>query len=94
MIVGGVVGVAIVRCVGILKWKEGDDVIITGMWTLVVVGSMMIGGEGFGGVIEGTNEVGGVVEGWVEWIGNSEGVGGFLMLVMGVVIRLGIGWCL
>ncbi len=38
MILAGLVGVAILSCAGIFKWKEADDVIITGMRMMALVG--------------------------------------------------------
>lgn len=91
MILAGLVGVAILSCAGIFKWKEADDVIISGMRMMALVGFIMISAQGFAAVIEATNQVPALVEASVEWIGNSQGLAAFLMLLIGLIITLGIG---
>ena len=91
MILAGLVGVAILSCAGIFKWKEADDVIITGMRMMALVGFIMIAAQGFASVIEATNQVPALVNASVEWIGNSKGLAAFLMLLVGLLITLGIG---
>ena len=91
MILAGLIGVAILSFAGIFKWKEADDVIITGMRMMALVGFIMIAAQGFASVIEATNQVPAVVEASVQWIGNSKGLAAFLMLLVGLLITLGIG---
>ena len=91
MILAGLVGVAILSCAGIFKWKEADDVIITGMRMMALVGFIMIAAQGFASVIEATNQVPTLVEASVKWIGDSQGLAAFWMLLIGLLITLGIG---
>ena len=91
MIVAGLVGVAILSCAGIFKWKEADDVIITGMRMMALVGFTMIAAQGFAAVIEATNQVPALVQASVEWIGQSKALAAFLMLLIGLLVTLGIG---
>lgn len=91
MILAGLVGVAILSCAGIFKWKEADDVIISGMRMMALIGFIMIAAQGFAAVIEATNQVPALVEASVEWIGNSKALAAFLMLLIGLLITLGIG---
>ena len=91
MILAGLVGVAILSCAGIFKWKEADDVIITGMRMMALVGFIMIAAQGFAAVIEATGQVPTLVEASVQWIGDSKALAAFLMLVIGLLITLGIG---
>ena len=42
MILAGLVGVAILSCAGIFKWNEADDVIVSGMRMMALVGFIMI----------------------------------------------------
>ena len=91
MILAGLIGVAILSFAGIFKWKEADDVIITGMRMMALVGFIMIAAQGFASVIEETNQVPALVEASVQWIGNSKGLAAFLMLLVGLLITLGIG---
>lgn len=91
MILAGLVGVAILSCAGIFKWKEADDVIITGMRMMALIGFIMIAAQGFAAVIEATNQVPALVEASVQWIGDSKGLAAFLMLLIGLLVTLGIG---
>lgn len=91
MILAGLVGVAILSCAGIFKWKEADDVIISGMRMMALVGFIMISAQGFASVIEATNQVPALVEASVQWIGNSQALAAFWMLLIGLLITLGIG---
>ncbi|OTG67198.1 Na+/H+ antiporter family protein [Acinetobacter silvestris] len=91
MILAGLVGVAILSCAGIFKWKEADDVIITGMRMMALVGFIMIAAQGFAAVIEATNQVPALVEASVHLIGDSKALAAFLMLLIGLLITLGIG---
>jgi putative amino acid transporter len=91
MILAGLVGVAILSCAGIFKWKEADDVIITGMRMMALVGFIMIAAQGFASVIEATNQVHALVNASIEWIGDSKALAAFLMLLVGLLITLGIG---
>ncbi|ENV45589.1 Na+/H+ antiporter family protein [Acinetobacter schindleri] len=91
MILAGLVGVAILSCAGIFKWKEADDVIITGMRMMALVGFIMIAAQGFASVIEATNQVPALVQASVEWIGQSKAFAAFLMLLIGLLVTLGIG---
>ena len=91
MILAGLVGVAILSCAGIFKWKEADDVIITGMRMMALVGFIMIAAQGFAAVIGATGQVPTLVEASVAWIGDSQGWAAFWMLIIGLLITLGIG---
>lgn len=91
MILAGLVGVAVLSCAGIFKWKEADDVIVSGMRMMALVGFIMISAQGFAAVIEATNQVPVLVQASIEWIGNSKGLAAFLMLLVGLLITLGIG---
>lgn len=91
MILAGLVGVAILSCAGIFKWNEADDVIVSGMRMMALVGFIMISAQGFASVIEATNQVPTLVAASVEWIGNSKGLAAILMLLIGLLITLGIG---
>ena len=91
MILAGLVGVAVLSCAGIFKWNEADDVIITGMRMMALVGFIMISAQGFAAVIEATNQVPALVDASVEWIGDSKALAAFLMLLIGLLITLGIG---
>lgn len=91
MILAGLVGVAILSCAGIFSWREADDVIVAGMRMMALVGFIMIAAQGFAAVIEATKQVPALVEASVQWIGDSQAMAAFLMLLIGLLITLGIG---
>lgn len=91
MILAGLVGVSILSFAGIFKWKEADDVIVSGMRMMALVGFIMISAQGFAAVIEATNQVSALVEATVHWIGNSQALAAFMMLLIGLLVTLGIG---
>ncbi|RKG31323.1 Na+/H+ antiporter family protein [Acinetobacter tianfuensis] len=91
MILAGLVGVGILSFAGIFKWKEADDVIITGMRMMALVGFIMIAAQGFASVISATEQIPALVEASVQWIGDSKGWAAFWMLLIGLLITLGIG---
>lgn len=91
MILAGLIGVAILSCAGIFKWQEADDVIISGMRMMALVGFIMIAAQGFAAVIEATNQVPALVAASAEWIGNNKALAAILMLIIGLLITLGIG---
>ncbi|MDR7018012.1 Na+/H+ antiporter NhaC family protein [Acinetobacter sp. 3657] len=91
MIVAGLVGVAILSCAGIFKWKEADDVIVSGMRMMALVGFTMIAAQGFAAVIEATNQVPDLVKATAGWIGDSKALAALVMLLVGLLITLGIG---
>ncbi|TCM71070.1 hypothetical protein EC844_101352 [Acinetobacter calcoaceticus] len=91
MILAGLVGVAVLSCAGIFKWREADDVIVSGMRMMALVGFIMISAQGFAAVIDATHQVPNLVQASVEWIGDSKGLAAFLMLLIGLLITLGIG---
>ena len=73
------------------RGEASDDVIITGMRMMALVGFIMIAAQGFAAVIEATNQVPTLVEASVNWIGDSQALAAFLMLLIGLLITLGIG---
>lgn len=91
MILAGLVGVAMLSCAGIFSWREADDVIVAGMRMMALVGFIMIAAQGFAAVIEATKQVPALVEASVKWIGDSQSLAAFLMLIIGLLITLGIG---
>ncbi len=91
MVLAGLVGVSILGVSGIFKWKEADDVIVSGMRMMALVGFIMISAQGFAAVINATGQVSPLVEAAVQLIGDNKGLAAFVMLLVGLLITLGIG---
>ncbi len=91
MVLAGLVGVSILSVSGIFKWKEADDVIVSGMRMMALVGFIMISAQGFAAVINATGQVSPLVEAAVQLIGDNKGLAAFVMLLVGLLITLGIG---
>lgn len=91
MILGGLVGFAVLSTAGIFKWQEADDVFVAGMRMMALVGFIMIAASGFAAVMTATGQVDALVHGVVDAIGDHKHVAAFLMLLVGMFVTIGIG---
>lgn len=91
MVLGGLVGFALLSLSGVFRWREQDDIFTEGMRMMTLVGFIMITASGFAGVMQATGEVPMLVESSVELIGNNKGLAALIMLLVGLFITLGIG---
>jgi predicted histidine transporter YuiF (NhaC family) len=91
MILGGLVGFAVLSAAGIFKWQEADDVFVAGMRMMALVGFIMIAAAGFASVMTATGQVDSLVGSVVHLIGDSKGLAALLMLLVGLFVTLGIG---
>lgn len=91
MILGGLVGFAVLSAAGIFKWQEADDVFVAGMRMMALVGFIMIAAAGFASVMTATGQVDSLVSSVVHLIGDSKGLAALLMLLVGLFVTLGIG---
>jgi predicted histidine transporter YuiF (NhaC family) len=85
MILGGLVGFAVLSASGIFKWQDADDVFVQGMRMMALVGFIMISAAGFASVMTHTGDINSLVKSVVSIIGDNHALAAFLMLV--------IGWC-
>ncbi|WP_289628354.1 Na+/H+ antiporter NhaC family protein, partial [Escherichia coli] len=69
MILGGLVGFAVLSTAGIFKWQDADDVFVQGMRMMALVGFIMISAAGFASVMTHTGDINQLVKGVVEIIG-------------------------
>ncbi|MFB2539622.1 MULTISPECIES: Na+/H+ antiporter family protein [unclassified Acinetobacter] len=91
MALGGLVGFAILSFAGIFKWKQSDDVFMQGMRMMALIGFIMIAASGFAAVMKATGQVDTLVSTVAAMIGGSQGMGAFLMLLVGLLVTMGIG---
>ncbi|WP_136254317.1 Na+/H+ antiporter family protein [Onishia niordana] len=91
MVLGGLVGFALLSVGGIFKWREADDLFTSGMRMMALIGFIMISASGFAAVMEATGEVDSLVQSSFDMIGDNKGLAALLMLVVGLFITLGIG---
>ncbi|MGE8539776.1 Na+/H+ antiporter family protein [Acinetobacter sp. ANC 3813] len=91
MILGGLVGFAVLSGAGIFKWQEADDVFVQGMRMMALVGFIMISAAGFASVMTQTGDINHLVNGVVHLIGDNHALAAFLMLFIGLFVTIGIG---
>ena len=91
MILGGLVGFAVLSAAGIFKWQEADDVFVQGMRMMALVGFIMISAAGFASVMTHTGDINQLVNGVVHTIGDNKALAAFLMLFIGLFVTIGIG---
>lgn len=91
MILGGLVGFAVLSTAGIFKWQEADDVFVQGMRMMALVGFIMISAAGFASVMTQTGDINNLVNGVVHLIGDNQALAAFLMLFIGLFVTIGIG---
>ncbi|MCH7335401.1 Na+/H+ antiporter family protein [Acinetobacter sp. NIPH 2699] len=91
MILGGLVGFAVLSTSGIFKWQDADDVFVQGMRMMALVGFIMISAAGFASVMTHTGDINQLVNGVVHVIGDNHALAAFLMLFIGLFVTIGIG---
>ena len=91
MIIGSLVGIAILYVTGALKAKEADEVLSDGMRMMAFVGFVMIAANGFSAVINATGDVEPLVEGAMNVFGGNVSIAVLAMLIIGLIVTMGIG---
>lgn len=91
MVLGGILGFAILSVSGVFRWREQDDIFTEGMRMLALVGFIMIAASGFAGVMQASGEVETLVQSSVDVIGDNRGLAALIMLLVGLFITMGIG---
>ncbi|WP_435103567.1 Na+/H+ antiporter family protein [Arhodomonas sp. AD133] len=91
MVLGGILGFAILSVSGVFHWREQDDVFTEGMRMMALVGFIMITASGFANVMQETGSIETLVESSVAIIGDNRGLAALIMLLVGLFITMGIG---
>lgn len=91
MLLGGLVGFAMLSLGGFFRWNEVDDVFVLGLRMMALIGFIMVTAQGFAAVMQATGEVPALVEGSAALIGDSKAMAAFVLLAVGLLITMGIG---
>lgn len=91
MLLGGLVGFALLSTGGFFSWNEIDDVFVRGLRMMALIGFIMVTAQGFAAVMQATGEVPAMVRSSAELIGESKGMAAFVLLAVGLLITMGIG---
>ncbi len=91
MILGGLVGFAILSLGGLFKWNEADDLFTSGMRMMALIGFIMISAAGFASVMKATGDIQTLVDASFHIIGDNKPLAALVMLMVGLFITLGIG---
>lgn len=88
---GAIAGLIVMLVFGAFKWKELDDMLSGGIGLMGFIAFVMLVASGYGAVIRATGGVETLVEAAAEMMGGSKVIAGFLMLLIGLIITMGIG---
>lgn len=91
MVLGGLLGFALLSMNGLFKWKDQDDVFTQGMRLMALIGFIMIAASGFAGVMKASGAIPELVAGSGELIGDNPALAALVMLLVGLFITMGIG---
>lgn len=91
MIIGSLVGIAVLYVTGALHVKEADRVLTDGMRMMAFVGFVMISANGFSAVLTATGDVAPLVASAMDMFNGNVSVAVFVMLIVGLIVTIGIG---
>lgn len=91
LLIGAMVGFAVFMALGVVRWKEADNVFNDGIKMMAMIGFIMIAAQGFAEVMKETKQIQPLVEASAALFGNSKGMAAFAMLVVGLLVTMGIG---
>lgn len=91
LLVGALVGLAILLLTGAVKWNNADDVFSAGMRMMALIGFIMITAQGFAAVMTETGEVESLVDTVASVFGENQAAAAAAMLFVGLVVTMGIG---
>ncbi len=91
LLIGAMVGFAVFMALGVVRWKEADNVFNDGIKMMTMIGFIMIAAQGFAEVMKETKQIQPLVEASAALFGNSKGMAALAMLVVGLLVTMGIG---
>lgn len=91
MIIGAVVGIAILYVSRSVRWNEADALLTEGMKMMAFIGFVMLSAFGFADVLKETGDVDTLVQQSAQMIGGSQALAALLMLIVGLLVTMGIG---
>ena len=91
LLIGALVGLAILLLTGAVEWNKADDVFNSGMRMMALIGFIMITAQGFAAVLEATGEVETLVNSAANLFTDNKAAVAAVMLLVGLVVTMGIG---
>lgn len=91
LLVGALVGLAILLLTGAVEWNKADDVFSSGMKMMALIGFIMITAQGFAAVMTETGEVETLVDTVASVFGDNQAAAAAAMLFVGLIVTMGIG---
>lgn len=91
MIVGGLLGFMVFTALGVIKWKDTQDVFTKGVHMMAMIGFIMISAAGFAAVMKATGGVETLVVSITNIIGDNKPLAALFMLIVGLFVTMGIG---
>lgn len=91
LLIGGMVGFAILSFAGIFRWREQDDVFTEGLRMMAQVAVIITLASGFAGLLSATGEMQPLVAASAAFIGDNKALGAAIMLLVGLFITIGFG---
>ncbi|WP_199445862.1 Na+/H+ antiporter family protein [Auritidibacter sp. NML120636] len=91
LLVGALLGLAIILASGAVKWNEADNVFNQGMRMMAMIGFTMITAQGFAAVMAESGAIEPLVAGTQELVGDQKALAALAMLMVGLVVTMGIG---
>src|SRR5699024_6697344 len=89
LLVGALIGLAILLLTGAVEWKKADDVFSSGMKMMALIGFIMITAQGFAAVMTETGEVEALVDDVTSIFGDNQAAAAAAMLIAGLVVTMG-----
>ncbi len=88
---GALFAVVLLIAFHVVKFKDFDELAISGMMRMAYVTFVLMAGSGYATVSKGVGDVEGLVSNTVSLLGGSKAMGAFVMLMLGLVVTMGIG---
>ncbi len=88
---GSIVAILLICLFRVVRFKDLSDLADKGFLSVALVSFIMMGGAGFANISKTVGNVPGLVEATVSIMGGSKLAGGFVMLLLGLLVTMGIG---
>ncbi|APT92987.1 sodium:proton antiporter [Corynebacterium phocae] len=91
LLVGALIGLAILLVTGAVNFRNADDIFSQGMKMMALIGFIMITAQGFAAVMSATGEVESLVTTAGDVFGDNKFAAAGAMLLVGLIVTMGIG---
>ena len=92
IVLGALAGFIIFTCGGVIKFRESQDAFTQGVRMMSLIGFIMISAAGFAAVMKETHGVESLVQSVSTMMAGHKGLAAFLMLLVGLLITMWIGY--